>query len=341
MKIEFHYYITHLIAARAGFRGNDLRILAYASQFTDDNDKVYVVNKHQANRYQNRISQTLNPLKGHRARLEVYPLFHFIPGDPNAESAKRKDRNRSPFVTTPDSPNANRIIDEAIRTGNLYQIGIASHAYADTWAHQNFVGYKSGFNAFSGMFNWLVPDSLIPNIGHADAGTCPDQPRLTWDDERTTGEPLNNRENFLDAAGCLFNKFRMMADSTCSSESLDADRESLQKDIADIMDGSVDDEDLGEERISRYSELATTKAYGEVVIDKYKPDGWFNVVVRTQHLRRGVAGKGIGKRRELFHFRKNYQHSDWFKFQEAVESYAEMAKTVLCETPAIAKAYGR
>jgi hypothetical protein len=23
MKIEFHYYITHLIAARAGFRGDD------------------------------------------------------------------------------------------------------------------------------------------------------------------------------------------------------------------------------------------------------------------------------------------------------------------------------
>lgn len=43
MDIEFHYHITHLIAARAGFRGDDLRILAYSSQQTDDNDWPYKI----------------------------------------------------------------------------------------------------------------------------------------------------------------------------------------------------------------------------------------------------------------------------------------------------------
>ncbi len=157
MKIEFHYYITHLIAARAGFRGDDLRILAYASQFTDDNDRAYWINKGTRSEFKNRISQTLQPLKKDKERLEVYPLFHFIPGDPQAESAQRKDEKTSPFNTTPDSPNANRIIDEALKTENFYQIGMASHAYVDTWAHQNFVGTKRTY----GLIARLEPDAEV------------------------------------------------------------------------------------------------------------------------------------------------------------------------------------
>ncbi|MDA8104143.1 MAG: hypothetical protein M0Z71_02065 [Nitrospiraceae bacterium] len=40
MDIEFHYYMTHLIALRAGFKPDDAFKIAYASQYTDDNENV-------------------------------------------------------------------------------------------------------------------------------------------------------------------------------------------------------------------------------------------------------------------------------------------------------------
>ena len=36
MNREFHYDVTHLIAARVGGRSDDLRMLTYASQYVDD-----------------------------------------------------------------------------------------------------------------------------------------------------------------------------------------------------------------------------------------------------------------------------------------------------------------
>ena len=36
MDFEFHYYITGLIAQRAGFSEDDAKIITYASQFVDD-----------------------------------------------------------------------------------------------------------------------------------------------------------------------------------------------------------------------------------------------------------------------------------------------------------------
>ena len=176
-------------------------------------------------------------------------------------------------------------------------------------------------------------------VGALDLLDDYDHQRVTWDDERTTGAPVSNRENFLEAAGCLFNKLRVMADSTCNRETLDADRISLQDDIVGIMKGSERDEDPGEERISRYSELATTKAYGETSIDDYKSDDWFDVAVRTRRRNHRPAGKGVPGKRKTFHFKPGYLKSDWFKFQNAVDGYVETTKAILCETPEIAEEY--
>ncbi|MFA4911740.1 MAG: DUF6765 family protein, partial [Desulfobacteria bacterium] len=38
MDIEFHYFLTGLIAHRAGFNTNDAKIIAYSSQYVDEND---------------------------------------------------------------------------------------------------------------------------------------------------------------------------------------------------------------------------------------------------------------------------------------------------------------
>ena len=37
MDIEFHYYMTFLIAGKAGFGKDDTATIAYSSQYVDDN----------------------------------------------------------------------------------------------------------------------------------------------------------------------------------------------------------------------------------------------------------------------------------------------------------------
>ena len=53
MDFEFHYYMTYLIAARAGFDPHDARLLAYSSQFIDDNDMVLEIDKGKSSAYGN------------------------------------------------------------------------------------------------------------------------------------------------------------------------------------------------------------------------------------------------------------------------------------------------
>ena len=173
MDIEFHYYMTYLTAARAGFAPPDAEIIAYSSQYVDENIHVLHIDRGKPTAYHNYITQTLNILKPKHELMRIYPIFHFIPGDPSAPTAQRKDGRQHPLNTTPNSENANLIFDDALQSRNLYRIGIAAHSYMDTWAHQNFVGYYDSFNAMQGILN-----KTLPNIGHADAKHNPDWPAL-------------------------------------------------------------------------------------------------------------------------------------------------------------------
>ena len=166
MDIEFHYYMTYLVATKAGIDQNSARVLAHSSQFIDDNDIVFEVDKGKASACRNYISQTMNILKPKHSLLRIYPIFHFIPGDPWSNTAWRKDGKMHWLCTTPNSSNANSIMDAAIRSRDLYRIGIAAHGYVDTWAHQNFVGYYDDFNAMN-----IGLKQFMPNIGHARCWT--------------------------------------------------------------------------------------------------------------------------------------------------------------------------
>ena len=186
LNIEFHYYMTYLIAARAGFSTEDARILAYSSQYIDDNDIIYKISQKSSETFSNYISQTKNITKPKRKLFRIYPIFHFIPGDPDADSARRKDGKLHLLNTTPDSKNARQIFRLALKSDNLYQIGLAVHSFADTFAHQNFVGYYDEFNIVKDIQKKL--NSIINNspyeIGHAAARHRPDIPNLIWEDGR-------------------------------------------------------------------------------------------------------------------------------------------------------------
>ena len=320
MDIEFHYYMTFLIAGKAGFGEQDTSTIAYASQYVDDNAIIYEIHKDTAQYYRNYISQTMNILKPKPKLFRIYPLFHFIPGDPLFKDSSRRDGVLHWLNTTPDSENANYVIDSALKSKNTYRIGIATHSYVDTWAHQNFIGYYNEFNSMSGLLQ-----QLAPNIGHADAGHNPDWPALVWEDKRLLPKNarIDNKERFMKAAGNLFKKYRLHVDKKCSDRALNADRIQLIKGLRSAIGDIDQSNDNNKVRIERYKELSQKMLKYE--IPEYDEYAWFEEAVNENV--RGLRDRSDSllsrwdPATDIYTWRKprKYKETHWYKFEEAVK----------------------
>ncbi len=202
MDIEFHYHITYILARQAGFSSHEAQVVAYSSQYTDDNDDKYQVLLPDSQIYQNYISQTLNIFRPKNKLVRIYTCFHFPAGEfLNHLPARRADGALHLFNTTPNSASVRKIFQQALDSGNLYRIGIAAHCYGDSWAHQNFIGFRHAFGRGKGMLA-----RVTPTIGHADFQLQPDLINLRWQDNRLLNStlPCRNKQHFFDAAREIF-----------------------------------------------------------------------------------------------------------------------------------------
>ena len=280
MDIEFHYYMTYLIAARAGFQPAQALTIAHAAQSVDDNHIQYRITGGAGGDYLNYVSQTMDILKPTSQILRIYPIFHFIPGEPNALTARRADARQDPWVTTPDSPVARKMIDSALASNDLYRIGVSAHGYVDTWAHQNFVGRRDSFNDIPGAS--FAAQFL--NVGHGSAGHQPDQPAREWVDPRLAAPAVDNRLRFLDAAEALLRRFSLYRNPARPEALLAADAASLRQDL-DCAIGPKDpksDEGLKAARVGRYQQCALQAPYGATPLPDYAQYGWFNAAVAEE-----------------------------------------------------------
>lgn len=340
MDIEFHYYITYLIAARAGFVPEDAETIAYASQYIDDNDMVYAINQGTPDNYSNYISQSINILKPKKVVLRIYPIFHFIPGDPLIGSVRRKDGKMHHLNTTPDSENGRAIFDSALKSGDLYRIGLVCHSYADSWAHKNFVGSFDHFNIMWGPFKLL---------GHVAAFARPDQVNLVWDDQRLISSlsRIDNNPKFFEAAGTIFKKLRKNLDPAVSDSALEAEMEQLLNDLNWAVSANGPSKRLRKARIERYRAISKKERYGGVEIEKYDMDKWMDEAVNEN-----IRGFRIRSKRAIVRFIKgylseamprfedhytwkdpaNYRQTHWYRFQEAVKAQQRETTKILNET---------
>ena len=326
MDIEFHYWMTGMIAVEAGFTTDEACCIAYSSQYVDENDVCYCIHdKSGGNNYYNFISQTMNILKPKNTLMRIYPIFHFIPGDPQARSARRRDGKMHILNTTPNSVAARNILQAALRVVDdtrLYRIGIASHAYVDTWAHQNFVGWYDQFNG--------IGDNLLPNIGHADARHHPDWPGHRWDDPRLVESEINNNHRFLSAAQCLFEHYcdALIAEQRYSP----AERphwEALLKKLTHCM-GVVRSGN------QNYNKTARQQCYQSYIkLPDFKESSWFDDAIDTDV--RGLKDSEDGILSHFTVFRdqhswredKDKTGTHWFRFQQAVKAHERHAITEL------------
>ena len=131
--------------------------------------------------------------------FNVYIPFHFYPGDIDYPGAARKDSITNKMNVTPNSKNVKKLLISALKTRNLYRVGIGLHTYADSWAHQNFSGLLEDWNK-------LEENSVIPSIGHAQAITSPDKFKGEWKDKRLVSgsDYVINKMRFLKAARKIY-----------------------------------------------------------------------------------------------------------------------------------------
>ena len=330
MDIEYHYWMTGLIAHRAGFTEEETQTIAYASQFVDENDVcMEIMDKARPKEapYTNFISQTMNILKPKDNLLRIYPIFHFIPGQPDAITARRRDGKMHLLNTTPNNENANRFIDEAFKAHEdtrLYRIGIATHCYVDTWAHQNFVGWYDNFND--------IGFDPKPNIGHADAEHHPDWMSHIWIDSRLVEAEVNNKHRFLSASEHVYAKYCSYL-KDLGREDRSERWEDLENELETMMGATYTGNKC------KYEERRTLSYQKKLPFLKpFDEQDWLDGAIYTKVRGARDSENSIGAMMTLFkdehYWREDVEkeQTHWYRFQEAVKEHEIFGLKVLTPT---------
>ena len=219
MQKDFHFYTIYALARSAGFDTENSYIIAYSSQHTDDAKYEHALEFVNGGRFQQVLSahrffdlDALDKATCYR----IWIPFHFLPGNLGVDFYER-------MLTRSNSIVAQRIIDDFLSSDlkqySLHRLGIILHVYADTWSHQNFIGLiRENLNDIKalkikgetgGSFRTILKDLrakvleyAAPKLGHAQAGTIPDEPFREWEYKNHHGKKLDisNSQRALDAA---------------------------------------------------------------------------------------------------------------------------------------------
>lgn len=223
MQIDFHHGVTYILARLAGFPAEEAAIVAHAAQFVDDATEDGTILFDNGARYA-RIASAHKTLDYRNfealAASRVWIPFHFLPGNmglPAGEPPEGPFVNR--LITIPNSSVAQDMLRATIADRAsphaLHRLGIAMHVFADTWAHQGFVGLNHIVNSATDLTgpngepdtalmdrvkNYFV-NSALP-LGHGTVLSHPDKPYLVWAYTNGRGERItrNNPDDYIDAA---------------------------------------------------------------------------------------------------------------------------------------------
>jgi len=208
MQLDMHYYAVYYLGLASGLKPEDTHTMAYSSQYVDDAkeyQKVILIDE------DGKEEREFDPICTQHMSLQsfseaisdkVYFPFHFFPicsGDSPDERA----------ITRPITENKihEEVFLDALYSNDFHRLGIAIHAFADSYSHQQFSGEWSTLNEVRRMRCILrprripanVPQALLwrvcehlgglgrsvlylcaPEIGHSRAYKVPDYPHAVW-----------------------------------------------------------------------------------------------------------------------------------------------------------------
>jgi|GEM_PF-641114 len=279
MNTTFHYYVAYYICKQAGFSDKDSEIIAYSCAYVDHCYFPYNIKTKKDSFKSANTTFYLNESKD-EAKLQATLLsYHFFPGDYNYEGARRKDKKMNWTNTTPNSEPVKELFIEALKSKNLYRIGIALHTFMDSYAHQNFSGMLNKWNELDNGIKFFKPR------GHSQILWIPDDYFAPlWIDDRLEDDinVISNKTRFQKAMTqsykflCIYNKLNYNKSDivwweledlllTCSSK--DEDEE---KNIGQIINSSIINKI--KEKVSYYpdSQLEKNNKIIEKLTLKYK-----------------------------------------------------------------------
>ena len=225
----------------------------------------------------------------------VYIPFHFLPGDQTVKINK----SVNPLSATPNSTNTREVLAVALESKNPYRIGIALHTLADTWSHQNFSGMQEDWNSVYPWYN--VFKSIVPNIGHAEAGHSPDVISENWTDHRLGNASICNAQRAYDAAKTMYTALQSYSK-----------KGTPWTDVQGAFQKIMDEKDY-DKRIAKISKLT-----GDSIPD-YNKNTWIDAA-----LSKDKTGKVTIK--------SDFKKSDWYQFHQAAKAQlaqvADLTKTI-------------
>jgi hypothetical protein len=334
MQIDFHHGVTYVTARLAGFEPRESDIIATAAQYVDDavnsgtiwfkNGAMYarISSAHKMLDYRN--FEAL-------ADALVWLPFHFLPGNGGLPAGQHPDGAFvQKLICLPNSPVAQDLIRSVIRERHrryaLHRLGVTLHTYADTWAHQGFVGVPHVVNHATNltgpggepdhsltdrMENYFINKALP--LGHGAVLSNPDKPFLTWGYTNGHGDRIerNNPVDFLNAADhmCRVMQCFRAGDAGAATTGLsDRDRAALWDLINELRSDKPEDR-----HTAWLAEIARgTFSFGREAV-RYVGEGdgsW-------KHHALGAHEPSA----EEHNYREEFLASDWKLFHDALQAH--------------------
>lgn len=343
-----------------GFQKESAHLVAFASQFVDD-AKINLIFFEKPNFNLEHDTVDSKPAFFNMATCHSYfwvktynyeamtnntIAFHFVPGIQGENFTKKlRCKENSPIIL--------KILDDVLQESNLIKLGIALHAYADTFSHQGFSGMISKVNDIKNCEAYNIKhlrltdkllyllkkinnrisenlyekifDRIIPAYGHGQAMSFPDYPYMNWSyaydySDEFNGSyknvQINNKERFTKA----FVNIKEYLEKYLTANNMYLDNE-VNFDDYDILIDTLLFEGKDEEREERWKKVLVVQKLLSIEDTKlytYQDDKW---------LKEAFANYDS----KLFNDRKVEQvclsdyflDSNWYHFYLAVKWYKE------------------
>jgi hypothetical protein len=337
MQIDFHHAVTYVGARLAGFDDQAAATIAYAAQYVDDATNSGVIHFDNGAKFE-RISSA-HKLFDYRnfqnlANSQVWIPFHFLPGNgglPAGQSPPGEFVEK--LICRANSPIAQDLVRECIvrhqSPHGLHRLGITMHVYADTWAHQGFVGVNHRVNEARNLIDGAgQPDRRLLDrlksyfigealpLGHGAVLGNPDKPFLLWGYTNGQGAVIrrNNPRDFMFAITAMYevmHRYRLGDPDAVPPPMGNRDRQI----IADLFEQTTAASSHARHAIWAQTIAAGKFSFGAANIT-YIPKGrgsWKYLALGTE--------TDVDQGNERFPYQSDFSTSDWKHFHDALQAH--------------------
>jgi hypothetical protein len=337
MQIDFHHGVTYGVARLAGFDPDDASTIAYSAQYVDDAVNEGLIRFNNGALF-SRLSSAHKMLDYRNfqelANHYVWIPFHFLPGNGGLPAGQDPPGGYiDKLICRPNSLVAQQMVRDCIehqeKPYGLHRLGITMHVYADTWAHQGFVGTRDRINEASRIIDaegkpdhrlmdrlagYFISEALP--LGHGGVLSHPDKPYLRWGYTNGRGEQIwrDNPKDFLTAADQMcqaMRRYRLKDPDAQVAGLPESDRNLIASMFTSIVDA---DKEVRHRKWlqaiaqGKFSFGAATVSY----LSKGK-SSWKFLALGTE--------KEFEQDNEVFPYRAQFLTSDWKQFHDALQAH--------------------